>query len=212
MRSLKKFKNQPEIKNRQYLLNFFLIIVLLQVALEAKSQENDSIPFYIEMYRITEAYSVIKTEDSVLVDTINTFVSTETDLFFFYIKHTDSLFFRIQQYDSVILAGLTVNIPNPGFPSVKRDDAKFYTGDIWYYEKYGKGAIMKEYITNSYQENKRMDFFFHISMPFQHQELQLYGYDANPLTQNDPLINAIKRGKMAEKQENGILKSRAGKK
>lgn len=193
MSSEKKYRNHPNVKCRKFLLHSLFLTLLIFISINAKSQ-TDSIPFLIEMYRITEAYSVTQTKDSVSIDTIKSFLSHDTDLFLLYVKNTDTLFFRLQQEDSIILAGLTVKIPNPGFPSVKRKDAEFFTGKFLHQDNYGKGALMKEYITDSFEERKKMYFFFHISLPYEQMELQIYGYDANPFTQNDPVINAIKKG------------------
>lgn len=207
MSSKQKYKKHPDEKSKDYLNSFisFIIFLVLQIPLSAKSQEADTLPFHIEMYRITEAYSETRVDDSVKVDTIKTFTAEETDLFLFYVKNTDTLFFRLEQKDSVILSGLTVVIPNPGFTFVEREDAKFFTGDFWYFGNSGKGAIMKEYVTNSYQRRKKMYFFFQISLPFENKEFQLYGYDTNPFTQDDPVINAIKRGaEEGKKQKNGL--------
>lgn len=175
------------------LLYLILIPILLLIPVKAKSHETDTIPYIIKMFKIVEAYSFTEKEDSVRLDTLNSFLNVETDIFFIYIKHTDTMVVRIQQKDSVILAGLTVKNQNLGLHSIQRDEVEFFTGDFWFYENSGEGAVMKEYITNSYQERKKMYYYFYISLPFQHLELQLIGFDANPFTQDDPIINAIKK-------------------
>lgn len=192
MSSVHKCINKLEVIIIGSHLRVLAIILLILIPAKGKSQETDTIPFYIQMLRITEAYSIYKIDDSVRVDTLSSWLNEPTEIFLFYVKNTDTLFFRMEQKDSIILMGLTVSIPNPGFSSVNRKDTEFFAGNITYLNWYGEGALMKEYITDSFQNRKKMYYFLHFSLPFKNMELQVYGYDANPLTKNDPLMNSIR--------------------